>query len=340
MSKRPQAPPEVDATALAGVPRPGWAGLSTLFGCPAADLLAPPQCDFLVAGVPFDATASSRPGAAEGPEAIRRASRVIASYLDSLGEREMLDTRTGCNLRYARPRLADVGDLHVFPTDAERHRQAVTAEARHLARSGATPVFLGGDHSVTFPLFAGVALALAESRPEAVLGYVQIDHHFDFGDKSPIHGRCYHGSNARRISELPGSEPRRIAFVGAGAVTRQDQFAALQRDGYHILTAAELRRAGPAAAAGELREALAGTGAEFYLSIDIDVLEAAEAPGTGALTLGGLRATELLDLLAILRRLPLAAIDLVELAPRYDPTGRSSLIAAQVLFDLLFRRET
>jgi arginase family enzyme len=246
----------------------------------------------------------------------------------------MFDTRTGRAFRYRRPSLGDAGDLHIYPTDPRRTVQAVAAEARELASTGAVTLFLGGDHSISFPLFAGVAAA---QRPGATLGYVQIDHHFDFGDRSAIHGAFYHGSNARRISELAGMTPSRIAFCGVGSVTRRDQLEDLRRRGFRITTAADIRAHGAAPALATVVAALARECDGIYLSCDIDVLDAASAPGTGGLTVGGLDAAQLLDVVETLRALPIVAADLVEVAPRYDPSGRTALLAAQILFEMVYR---
>ncbi|HWO26309.1 MAG TPA: agmatinase family protein [Kofleriaceae bacterium] len=329
---------ELSVETFAGTPRPGWSGPGTLFGAPAVPLGAAGGARYLAAGIPFDGTASSRPGAAEGPRAIRQASLVFASYLHSLGEHEMLDTRTGEVFRYAGAALADCGDLHVFPSDPLRTFQAVATEVRAmaLAETGVVPILLGGDHSIGFATFAGILLAHRE-RGDARLGLVQIDHHFDFGAHSAIHGPIYHGSNARRISELPGMERRRMAFLGPANVTRKAQFDDLVASGCQIVTAREIRARGAAEALAPVIEALAESCSAIHLSIDIDCLDAAVAPGTGHVSIGGLTAGELLDMVAVLRALPIAAIEIVEVAPRYDPTGRTAQIAAQVLFEALFR---
>lgn len=188
-------------------PLPGWAGLATLFGAPTHDWSRPAQSDgWLVAGIPFDGTASSRPGAAEAPQAIRQASRVFSSNLNSLGEWQMLDTRTGQTFRYQAPHVTDGGDLHTYPTDTVRTFQAVAAETRRLVQRSPRLIFLNGDHSVTFPAFAGFQTGQRDRGTERV-GFINIDHHFDFGNWSTLHGALYHGSNSRRISELPGISP-------------------------------------------------------------------------------------------------------------------------------------
>jgi arginase family enzyme len=329
----------LDATEFAADPHPGWSGPAVLLGGARGDLSSlPPSPAFLAAGIPFDGTASSRPGAAEGPAAIRQASIVHSSAVDSLGEHEMCDLRTGDVFRYGRRPVVDVGDLHVYQTDTRRTFRAVASEVKAMAASGGTLLLMGGDHSVSFPAFAGWHAALATRYAPERLGFINVDHHFDYGTSSAIHGPLYHGSNSRRISELPGMAPRRMAFVGVGSVTRKTQFDALLSDSYHVVPARDITRLGAAAA-------LANAIADFkercdavYVSIDIDVLDASAGPGTGNVTIGGLASAELLDVLAALSTLPIGALDVTEVAPRYDATGRTAQIAARLFFDLVYKQ--
>ncbi len=316
-------------------PQPGWCGVATLFGSRGGTIEELSAGDYAGMGVPFDSTASSRPGAAEGPDAVRRASRVFASYLNSLGEHEMFDTRTGEAFRYREPRLVDTGDVAVFPADIRRTFQSLALGARDVAAKGATQVAIGGDHSVSFPLFAGFQEAARRRGQEDRVGYIQVDHHFDFGDSSAIFGPVYHGSNSRRISELPGMAPDRIAFVGAGTVTKRAQFDYLRETGYHVVPATTLKN--DADALKRLVDNFRRNCSQVYLSLDIDVLDCATAPGTGNVTCGGMDAAGLIDALRVLAELPLGAIDVVEVAPRYDPTGRTPALAAQALVELIYR---
>lgn len=315
-------------------PRPGWSGPATLFGAPTAELGRLPAGTVAAAGIPFDGTASSRPGAAEGPQAIRAASLVLSRHLESLGEDTMVDLRTGATVDCRARAVVDCGDLHVYPSDVRRTYEAVSAEVRELAGAGRLPVLLGGDHSITLAGVAGVAAA-GGSDLEG-LGVVHVDHHFDFGDWSRIHGPIYHGSNSRRIAELPGMEPRNFLFVGVGGTTRRSQLGHLHERGFGIVTAGELRRDGPGGRLAALLGGLAERCTRVYLTLDIDVLDCSQAPGTGNVTVGGLTAGELLDVIASVRGLPLAAVDLTEVAPRYDPSGRTAQLAARALFELLF----
>jgi arginase family enzyme len=328
-----------DVTTFAADPRPGWAGPALLFGGTHGDLSAlPSSASFLAAGVPFDGTASSRPGAAEGPGAIRQASLVFSSYIHSLGEHDMCDMRTGEVFRYQCPEITDVGDLHVYQTDTFRTFRAVASEVQAMAGTGATVLLMGGDHSISFPSFAGWRGAMAATMPVDRLGYIQVDHHFDFGNESAIHGPLYHGSNARRISELPGMAPERMAFIGVGSVTRKAQLDGLLCDGYHVVSARDIQQRGAdtalQASVADLRKRCDA----IYLSIDIDVADGSVAPGTGNVTIGGLSAGALFDVLAQLASLPIGALDITEVSPRYDPTGRTAQIAAKLLFEFVYRR--
>lgn len=326
----------IAAQASAGAyadPLPGWAGLATLFGAPTrVDREVPPGA-WLVAGVPFDATSSSRPGAAEGPRAVRAASVIYASSLRGWQATDMVDMRTMERFAYVAPAIADAGDLPIYPTDLMRTFASVAAHSRELLTAAQRAIFLQGDHSVTFPTFAGYRAA----RPDRRIGFVNVDHHFDFGNWSVLHGALYHGSNSRRISELPGMRPQDIAFVGVGDVTKADQYDGLLARGFRVVPAAAIRREGAAAALAATIEHLSRACDGIYVSLDIDVLDAGVAPGTGNVTMGGLGAGELLDVFTALRRLPVEVLDIAEVSPRHDPTGRTPQMAARVLFEFLFR---
>ncbi|MFF2546197.1 arginase family protein [Kitasatospora sp. NPDC058063] len=321
-------------------PLPGWAGVGTLFGAPTttADQVDVGETGWVASGVPYDATASSRPGAAEGPRAIRQASLVFSSYLTSLGQWRMLDTRTGQTFRYHAPSVADAGDLHIYPTDTVKTFQAVAAESRRLSCNAPRLIFLNGDHSCTFPTFAGFRAGRLD-RGAGRVGFINIDHHFDFGNWSTLHGPLYHGSNSRRISEIPGMRPEDIAFVGVGDVTKYDQFRGLLDSGFHVVPGSSITRDGAAAALRPVIEDLGSRCDTVYVSLDIDVLDSAAATGTGHVTMGGIGIGDLLDVYEELRALPVGAVDIAEIAPRYDPSGGTAQIAARLLFEFLFRTD-
>ncbi|GII94603.1 arginase family protein [Sinosporangium siamense] len=317
---------------------PGWAGVPTLFGAELRtdwSLLPLDPALWVAAGVPFDGTTSSRPGAAEGPRAVRAASLIYASGLSTRAVEPMTDMRTGRDFEYGNPSVVDAGDLTVFPSDPMATTASVAAGVRELLGGGRRGIFLVGDHSCTIGTFTGFYLSRRETVPPERIGFVNLDHHFDFGDTSSLHGPIYHGSNSRRVSELPGMRPENIAFVGVGDVTRRKQLGHLVDRGFSVVSSADLR--GGAEKVEALVDQLGERCDVVYLSVDIDVLDCSVAPGTGNVTLGGLTGGALLDVWELLHRLPIGAFDMAEVAPRLDPTGRTPQIAARLLFDAIFR---
>jgi arginase family enzyme len=341
-SERPGLPPQVlqvndeDWRNYRADPLPGWGCRSmTLFDTRSARLDEEARADCGIFSVPFDSTASSRIGSREGPRGIREASLVYSSQLRSRGASELTNTRTGDRVRIRERDLVDFGDCHVYPSDPERQVRATAAESYRVASRSDLTVMLGGEHTLSFPAYCGVASALRR-RGKTRLGYVQIDHHFDFGEHSVLHGPYYHGSNARRISEHPSASPETMGFVGAGDLTRTAQLEQLLRSGTSVRTMADIRRDGFSTALCQVLDRVAGESDALYVSLDIDVCDSASAPGTGHVTIGGLSSHELFLAPAILQRYPVAAFDIMEVSPRYDAAGVTCHLAARFLFEWLF----
>lgn len=322
---------------FADEPLPGWASRSlTLFDAPAGKLAddAPVECGVL--SVPFDGTASSRIGAREGPRAIREASLVYSAQLASRGAMQLRNMRTGALVDIHARQLVDFGDGHTYASDPARQVRASAAEVRRVASRSQLTVLIGGEHTLSYPWYCGVAAALA-ARGVRRLGYVQIDHHFDFGDRSVLHGPYYHGSNGRRVAEHPAASA--LGFVGAGDLTSARQLDGLLRAGVAVRSMVDIRRDGFAASLTAVLDHVAARSDALYVSLDIDVCDAAAAPGTGHVTIGGISAYELFQAPALLRRYPVAAFDIVEISPRYDPAGVTPHLAARFLYELLYLRE-
>ncbi len=250
-------------------------------------------------GVPYDRTASFRRGARFGPAAIRRASQSIESYSPLL-DRDLEEVA-----------LLDVGDLpveHLPPEDM------VEGVARAVGEAAGLPVVLGGTHTVT----VGAVRALAERHPD--LRVLLLDAHLDL--REAYDGtRWSHACTTRRLAEVVGEE--RIALLGARAGTR-DEFAAARR-----LLAAQRTLLVPHTLWTRLEES------PLYLSVDVDVLDPAAAPGTGNPEPGGPAAEDLLALLRTLAPLRIVGLDLVEVAPPYDPSARTCILAATLVREAL-----
>jgi agmatinase len=298
----------------------------TFLRCPegALDDLRPGMT--AVVGVPWDATKITRPGAREGPNAIRQATASPASRLRNDG---LVDLDRGVRLSLPGPSpIVDLGNLVLAPTDVPTMIDKVSATIAAIVRRGAFPVMLGGDHFVTYPAVRGFTIASRETDPDIRLGYLHVDQHLDLNDHAPSWGKHHSGTPARRISELPGIETSRMVFLGINGPQPADNAAFVRDADATVIPLSQLRREGVPASMERVRAVLRDRDA-IYVSLDIDALDRAYAPGTGnTATIGGLLPMELLEIAAALRALPLAAVDLVEVAPAWDPTGRTPAIAA------------
>lgn len=246
-------------------------------------------------GAPNDRTASFRRGARFGPAAIRWASQSIESYSPLL-DRDLEEVA-----------LLDLGELDVERLEGPPLRDTV---ARAVAAATGLPVLLGGEHTVT----VGAVAALADRHPD--LQVLVLDAHLDL---RPEHGGTpwSHACTVRRL--LDRLDPQRVAVLGVRSGTREEYAAA-----------ASLAAAAPGLTlAPDLWRRLEGR--PLYLSIDIDVVDPAFAPGVGNPEPGGATATELLDLLRIIAPLQVVGLDVTEVAPSYDPSGRTATLAAVVV---------
>ena len=253
----------------------------------------------VIIGAPYDATATYRSGAAAAPEAIRRASESIETY--SVVQRRDLEDLA----------LADAGDLALQGQSAE----AMVATVREaVAAAQGVPIVLGGEHTVT----VGAVQALARRYPD--LGVVILDAHLDLRDEYEGH-RWSHATTVARLVDLIGED--RISVLGARSGTR-DEWA-------RAASLASITRTSVIPQAvwlGLARRPL-------YLSVDIDAFDPSVAPGTGNPEPLGLTVDDFVGLLSVLREARVVGCDLVEVSPPCDPSGRTAVLAAWLVREML-----
>jgi agmatinase len=283
-----------------------------------------------VYGVPWDGTASPRPGARWGPRAIRE---------QSIWFHEVWNPRESALLGFGRdgPRtrrsidLVDSGDVTVSPGDLNATAKAIRATSAAIAAK-AFPVMLGGDHYVTFPAYQGVYDAYLGKR----VGIVQIDAHADLVNDDPVLGRHWSATPMRRALEFSGLDPRSLAQIGLRGFIGE-QARTFQIEGrVTVIPMPELRELGPDDAVATAFDAVLEHADVVYVTVDIDAVDPSCAPGTCMPVPGGLTSTELLALLRALgARRHIVALDLVEVAPPLDPTQQTQVLAAHALFAFL-----
>lgn len=281
--------------------RQPWSGLAVQDGMAHVSVL----------GVPFDGAVSFRRGASQAPSAMRRLTPHMAPCA-SEGEPLML-------------RVKDYGDV---PADLDWVRYFEHVE-RRAARALEHPLatFLGGDHSVTIPLMKAFSGAVGGS-----FGVVHFDAHPDLCDEFEGH-RWSHACTARRALELPGLQPSNLVFVGLRSFLPEEwEYLNMQRE-ITTYTARQCYLQGIESIARCIAGRLAGVQA-VYVTLDVDGLDPAHAPGTGTPEGGGLTTRDLLELVRrIFQELPVRALDVVEVAPPLDHSDITSVAALKCIYE-------
>jgi agmatinase len=293
---------------------PRYAGEATFARLPRIDEVV--QADVAVLGVPFDSGVSYRPGARFGPSHIRESSRLLRPYNPALQVPV-----------FASQQVADAGDLAVNPFSIDDAISAIERGARALLDRTRFVLTLGGDHTVALPMLRAVA---AVHGPVAV---VHFDAHLDTWDT--YFGAAYtHGTPFRRASEEGLLDRGGCLHVGTRGPLYTD--ADLGQDaelGFQVIPAPEVDQIGVTGMVEHIRQRVEDR--PVYVSVDIDVLDPAHAPGTGTPEAGGLTSRELLATLRSFARLNLVGADIVEVAPAYDHAQITGIAAAHVGYELL-----
>lgn len=274
--------------------------------------------DVVVTGVPFDSGVSFRPGARFGPNHIREASRLLRPYNPALdiNSFEVLQ-------------VADAGDIAVNPFNISEALATVHNAALDLTANGARLVTLGGDHTIALPL-----LRAAAERAGGSVALLHFDAHLDTWDT--YFGAEYtHGTPFRRAVEEGILDTDALSHVGTrGPLYGKVDLDEDKRFGFGIVTSSDVYHRGVTEVVRLLRERIGPT-RSLYVSIDIDVLDPAHAPGTGTPEAGGMTSRELLEILRGLRGLNIVGADVVEVAPAYDHAELTGVAASHVAYDLI-----
>ena len=293
---------------------PRYAGPSTFARLPRRDEVD--RCDVAVVGVPFDSGTTYRPGARFGPNAVRNATRLLRSYHAGLDVRP-----------FAAQQVADSGDIGCNPFDIQEAIAQIESGAEEILSGASHLLSIGGDHTIALPLLRVM------KRRHGPVALLHFDAHLDTWDT--YFGAEYtHGSPFRRAWEEELLLQDHAMHVGIrGPLFSPDDLIDDERFGFAIVGAMELNTTGIADVIARVRERLAD--APVYVSIDIDVLDPAHAPGTGTPEAGGLTSRELLGILRGLAGVNVVGADIVEVAPPYDHAEITAMAASHVAYELL-----
>lgn len=273
------------------------------------------EIDIGLVGVPFDIGLNYRGGPREAPSAVRQASRIIRKVHPTSG----IAPYTLCN-------IADLGDAPVNPLNKDQSIQSIERFFADLTALNIRPITIGGDHTIPTPILRGIA------RDEPV-GIVQIDSHADTLDEL-CGSKVNHATFMRRGLEEGLIDPKRVVQVGLrGSRFSAEDIAFGYEAGFTIITFDEYEEMGRNAAIETINNVI-GT-ARTYMTIDIDGLDPAFCPGTPVPEIGGITPRDAQMIIRALRGVDLVGADISEVAPCYDPSGITSITAANLMFELL-----
>ena len=300
---------QVDATKI-----PRYAGLPTFARLPQIDDVS--DVDIALLGIPFDTGVSYRPGARFGPSHVRQSSRLLRPYNPAVDVSP-----------FALHQVADAGDLGVNPFDLDEAIRDIEHGSRALHERAKRIISIGGDHTIALPLLRTMA---AKHGPISVLHF---DAHLDTWDT--YFGAAYtHGTPFRRASEEGLIDRDGSMHIGVRGPLYSKKDLSDDADlGFDIFSATEFDYLGFAGAIERIVARVENR--PVYVSIDIDVLDPAHAPGTGTPEAGGISSRELLGIIRSFKHLNLVGADVVEVAPAYDHAEITGIAAAHVIYELL-----
>jgi guanidinobutyrase / D-arginase len=306
---RPEPIGPVDATTV-----PRYAGPATFARLPRLDEVD--RVDVAVLGMPFDSGVSYRPGARFGPGHVRAASKLLRPYHPALDVSP-----------FAAQQVADAGDLAINPFDLDDAIRSIERGADELRSHDATLLSIGGDHTIALPLLRSL------HRAHGRIAVLHFDAHLDTWD-TYFGAPFTHGTPFRRASEEGLLDPEHCLHVGIRGPLYSDKD--LAEDGvlgFQVIGSDDYQTDGVTTVVERMRARLGDV--PVYVSIDIDVLDPAHAPGTGTPEAGGLTSRELLHTLRGLVGANVVGADIVEVAPAYDHAEITGIAAAHVAYELL-----
>ena len=300
---------QVDATQM-----PRYGGIATFAHLPQINEVT--DVDVAIVGVPFDTGVSYRPGARFGPNHVRESSRLLRPF------------NPAANVSpFATQQVVDAGDIAANPFDIEEAISSIHKSYDQLLERAKRVVTIGGDHTITLPILRSLK---AKHGPISV---VHFDAHLDTWDS--YFGADYtHGTTFRRASEEGLLDPEGCMHIGIrGPLYAAKDLTDDKALGFQIFSSIEFQDLGVAAAIEKMKARVGKR--PMYISIDIDVLDPAHAPGTGTPEAGGLTSRELLSLLRATAGMNVVGADIVEVAPAYDHAQITGIAASHAMYELI-----
>ena len=294
---------------------PRFAGNASMFRLPQADSVE--GVNVGIVGVPLDIGTSNRSGTRYGPRQIRSESALVRPYNMATGAAPFDSFQ-----------VADLGDVAINPYNLAASIGIIEQYYINLMTNSVLPISIGGDHTITLPILRAVA------KKHGPVALIHIDAHTDVND-TMFGEKIAHGTVFRRAIEEALIKPVNMFQIGLRATGYSaDDFDWARGKGVTVIQAEECWYKSLAPMMDKFRDQI-GSRVPVYLSFDIDGLDPSVAPGTGTPEPGGLTGSQALEIIRGLRELNVVGCDLVEVSPPYDASGNTSLLAANLLFEML-----
>jgi agmatinase len=299
--------------------QPAFAGINTFLKAPfVEDIHEIGRHQVAVVGAPFDMGTTYRPGTRFGPQAIRRISALYDSYSVDLAVdlQEELD-------------LVDAGDVFVIPSNIEKSFDQIDRAVSFIVGKGVFPVVLGGDHSIGYPDMRAIAPHI-----DGKVGIIHLDRHIDIQERDM--DERMHTTPWFHATNIKNAPPSNLVQMGIGGWygSRPGVKVARSRN-TTVLTISDIEEVGVEKAAEAALEVAWKGARAVYLSFDIDSVDAGFVPGTGSPEPGGLLPREALKLLRLIAAEGLCGMEVVEVAPPYDVSDMTALLACRAVMDVL-----
>ena len=300
---------QVDATQM-----PRYGGIATFAHLPQISEVS--DVDVAIVGVPFDTGVSYRPGARFGPNHVRESSRLLRPFNPAVNVSP-----------FATQQVVDAGDIAANPFDIEEAISSIHKSYDQLSERAKKIVTIGGDHTITLPILRSL------KAKHGAISVVHFDAHLDTWDS--YFGADYtHGTTFRRASEEGLLDPEGCMHIGIrGPLYAAKDLTDDKALGFQIFSSVEFQDLGVNAAIEKMKARVGKR--PVYISIDIDVLDPAHAPGTGTPEAGGLTSRELLSVLRATAGMNVIGADIVEVAPAYDHAQITGIAASHVMYELI-----
>ncbi|WP_261842199.1 agmatinase [Aliamphritea ceti] len=299
---------------LGGNEMPRFGGPATMLRLPSRETAE--GLDACFVGIPFDIGTSNRPGARLAPRQIRDESRMLRPF----------NVATGA-APFESIQVADIGDVAINTFNLEKSMGIIEQAYTEIASHDCIPLTMGGDHTITLPILRALA------KKHGPIGLIHVDAHADINDHM-FGEKIAHGTPFRRAMEEGLLDGNRVVQIGLrGTGYSSEEFDWSREQGFRVVQAEECWNKSLAGLMDEVREQVAG--GPVYITFDIDGIDPAYAPGTGTAEIAGLTVPQALEIIRGSRGLNVIGGDLVEVSPPYDTTGNTSLLGANLLYEML-----